>query len=246
MECAKKREIMPNRYIRANAIESEAVNALSWQGEVFYRRLLNRVDDFGRFHSNPNILRASIFPLQLEKVSVADVIRLMKECEDNGLLFTYSVDGKGCIVMFRWEQGRAKHSDYPDPPIELIERMKTYVYTNKHMETYVPGSDSDTDTDSDAARARARGLPESLSTPAMQRLWPNWLQHWSETFARGNPMPEQTAHAHLRALVAMGPERACAAIKNAITRGLREPAEPLGGGTSKTTSSRNEPALTIV
>ena len=59
---------MPNRYIREAAIESEGVNALSWQGEVFFRRLLNRVDDFGRFTASLALLRANIFPLQLDKV----------------------------------------------------------------------------------------------------------------------------------------------------------------------------------
>lgn len=96
-----------------------------------------------------------------------------------------------------------------------------------------------------ALRGRAT-LPESLGTPAMQQLWPDWLQHWSETFARGKPMPEQTAHAQLRALVAIGPERACAAINNAIARGLREPAEPLAGSNGKAAKPQREPKLTIV
>ena len=69
-------------------------------------------------------------------------------------------------------------------------------------------------------------LPVSLTSPDMIKLWPNWLVHWSETFANGKAMPEQTAHAQLRSLVTIGPERAAAAINNAITRGLREPAEP--------------------
>ena len=124
---------MPNRYIRESAIESEAVNSLSWQAEVFWRRLLNRADDFGRFTANPALLRASIFPLQLDCVSEADVQRLLAECEAAGLLFSYSHSCKRFIVMNKWEKGRAKESKYPPPDDDTIKRMQTYVYRCSHM-----------------------------------------------------------------------------------------------------------------
>ena len=123
---------MPNRYIRESAIESESVNSLSWMGEIFYRRLLNRADDFGRFTANTALLRASIFPLQLDRVRETDISRLLVECEQSGLLFQYAADGKATLVLNRWEQGRAKESKYPTPPTSVYERMKTYVYMSKH------------------------------------------------------------------------------------------------------------------
>jgi hypothetical protein len=139
---------MPNRYTRESAIESESVNSLTWMGEVFYRRLINRADDFGRHSADARILRAKIFPLQLDRVTERDVIRLLKENEDAGLLFTYLCDGKQFLVMNKWEKGRAKESDYPDPPPEVCEHMRTYVYKRKQMRTHAPDSDSDSDSDS--------------------------------------------------------------------------------------------------
>ena len=124
---------MPNRYVRESAIESESVNSLSWQAEVFFRRLLNRVDDFGRFTANTALLRASIFPLQLDRVTEADVQRLLSECEAAGLLFSYSYACKRFIVMNKWEKGRAKESKYPPPDEDTIKRMQTYVYRCSHM-----------------------------------------------------------------------------------------------------------------
>jgi hypothetical protein len=124
---------MPNRYIRASAIESEPVNALTWQGEVFYRRLLNRADDFGRYTANTNLLRASLFPLQLDRVSVKDTKRLLDECAKVGLVFLYESQGKPLLVMNKWEKGRALNSEYAAPPPEVMERMKTYVYRCLHM-----------------------------------------------------------------------------------------------------------------
>lgn len=140
---------MPNRYVRESAIESERVNALSWQGEVFFRRLINRVDDFGRFTASIQLLRASLFPLQLERVSEKDVQRLLNESEENGLLATYEVEGKRYLSLAKWEQGRAKASKYPQPPANIHERLQTYVYKLGHMTVDAPDPDSDPDNDTD-------------------------------------------------------------------------------------------------
>jgi hypothetical protein len=141
---------MPNRYIREDAIESEALNSVSWQAEVFYRRLLNRVDDFGRFTANRSLLRASIFPLQLDKVRDSDMPRLLAECEKAGLLFVYSADSKTWLVVNKWEKGRAATSKVPPPPVHICERMKTFVYGCSQIQTDAPDSDTDSDTDTDS------------------------------------------------------------------------------------------------
>jgi hypothetical protein len=153
---------MPNRYIRESAIESEPVNSLSWAAEVFYRRLLNRVDDFGRFSANPSMLRAMLFPLQISKVSEGDVSKYLSECCKAGLVFIYRSEGKSLLVVNKWEKGRAKHSRYAEPPADICERMKTFVYGCKHKSTNAPDSDSDTDDDTDTdAGANAGASPTS-------------------------------------------------------------------------------------
>ena len=154
---------MPNRYVRESAIESEPVNSLSWQAEVFFRRLLNRVDDFGRFTANTALLRAFIFPLQLDRVTEADVQRLLSECEAAGLLFIYSSSGKQFIILNKWEKGRAKESKYPPPDADTIKRMQTYVCRCSHMSpTPTPTPTPTPITDSDkrqAPPAGGAGLP---------------------------------------------------------------------------------------
>ncbi len=149
---------MPNRYIRESAIESEAVNALSWQAEVFWRRLLNRADDFGRFTANTALLRASIFPMQLDRVTEADVQRMLAECEAAGLLFVYSSSCKRFIILNKWEKGRAKESKYPPPDDDTIKRMQTYVYRCSHMSpTPTPTPTPTPITDSDKRQAPPAG-----------------------------------------------------------------------------------------
>lgn len=235
---------MPNRYIRQSAIESEAVNSLSWQGEVFYRRLLNRADDFGRFTATPQILRASIFPLKLDRVRDADISRLLAECETAGLLFVYSVDGKRLLVVNKWEKGRAKHSDYAEPPPDVIQRMKSFVYACKHKCADAPDSDSDSDSDTDAASdsgtAGARfGLPDSLNTAAFRERWVRWQTYWADNFNHFKPMPEPTAHQQLRELSQLGNiDAAIEAINNAIAKGFRKPAPAFTNGNAAPAPAR--------
>jgi len=146
---------MPNRYIRESAIESERVNALSWQAEVFYRRLLNRVDDFGRYTAHADLLRAAIFPLQLSIVSGADVAKLLLECEHAGLVSTYMAgDSKQYLAIHKCEKGRALTSKYPDPPPEICERLHADANGCKQTQTNVPINDYDPDSDSDSAFKR--------------------------------------------------------------------------------------------
>ena len=191
---------MPNRYIRESAIESEGVNSLSWQAEVFYRRLLNRVDDFGRFTASVKLLRASLFPLQLEKVSEKDIEKLLKEAAKAGLLATYIVDNKPLLALAKWEQGRAKVSKYPPPPADICKHLQTYAYKRSHPSSDAPDSDSDSDSDSDPdsdnKQPAAAGewellhsvdLPESLRTPECLKAARDWLEYKAERGQRYKP-----------------------------------------------------------
>lgn len=140
---------MPNRYVREDAIESERVNKLSYQAEVFYRRLINRVDDFGRFTANRELLRAMIFPLKLSEVTGEDIGKLISECENADLLSTWAQDGRQFLIMHTWERGRAKQSKYPSPPQSITDRLSAFVYRCSQGVTNVPDTDSDSDPDSD-------------------------------------------------------------------------------------------------
>ena len=81
---------------------------------MFLRRLFNRVDDYGRISASTQILRASLFPLQLERVSEKKVEGLLVDLEKAGLIGIYQVDSKKFLQVAKWEQGRAKASRYPE------------------------------------------------------------------------------------------------------------------------------------
>jgi len=106
---------VPNRILREGILSSERVALLTWQEEVFYRRLMSVVDDFGRFHANPKLLRSACYPLHIDKVSDADIGKWLTSCVTAALVSVYPApDGKRYLEMhdFR-QQTRAKVSKYP-------------------------------------------------------------------------------------------------------------------------------------
>ena len=134
---------MPNRILREGILSSERVAQLNWQEEVFYRRLMSVVDDFGRFDANPKLLRATCYPLLIDRVSDADIGKWITNCVNAGLVSVYSAraeaavrkgspscgepaDGSGGPLKqylqlhdFR-QQTRAEKSKYPAPPSTCI------------------------------------------------------------------------------------------------------------------------------
>jgi hypothetical protein len=113
---------MPNRILREGILSSERVALLTWQEEVFYRRLMSVVDDFGCFHANPKLLRSACYPLQIDKVSDADIGKWLASCAEAALVSVYPApDGKRYLQMLDFrQQTRAKISKYPAPPSTCI------------------------------------------------------------------------------------------------------------------------------
>lgn len=210
---------MPNRYLRESYIGSESVNALSWQAEVFWTRLLVAVDDWGRCEAHPKLLRAKIFPLRLDAVREADVSRLIAECEKAGLVRLYSDNGKEYLQMFKWEVGRALESKYPDPPgpylAECYINPRTSVRSRKQARAPAnkcPDSESDPDSDPESEPTLAQflaeippGIPHSFASnkyyAKKEKGFPrNWkvsfvprVVDWFREDALEHPSPQERA-----------------------------------------------------
>ncbi|MBL8226970.1 MAG: hypothetical protein JNL98_00775 [Bryobacterales bacterium] len=109
---------MPSRIIRETIITSERVDRLSQRAEVFYRRLLNVVDDYGRFDARPAILIAACYPLRAGLMGTEQIEAALAECVsgERPLIVLYTVDGKSYLEVqdFR-QQVRSNKSKYPDP-----------------------------------------------------------------------------------------------------------------------------------
>ena len=116
---------MPNRIIRDGILQSEAVAELSWAEEVFYRRLMSVVDDYGRYHALPKLLRAACYPLQIDKVSDSDIGKWIAGCVNAGLVRVYSAkDGKSYLEIVKFGQRVQSKSKFPEPPVISGEEEK--------------------------------------------------------------------------------------------------------------------------
>lgn len=104
---------MPNRIVRESILTSDKVDQLDAAAEVFYRRLLSKVDDYGRFDARPSILRTSLFPLRVDRVREADCSRWIAACEKAGLIALYSHDGKPYLEVLNTSWTKRSPSKFP-------------------------------------------------------------------------------------------------------------------------------------
>lgn len=128
---------MPNRMLR-DWTDSERMNSLSVHAERFFVRLIMKADDYGCFYADQRILKANLFPLLLDAVREADLLRWMAECQKAGLIVLYESSGKKYLQISDFNQRlRAKKSKYPLPtydchlsdirPLEVEEKLEVEV-----------------------------------------------------------------------------------------------------------------------
>jgi hypothetical protein len=107
---------LPNRILREGILTSERINDLSPAGELFYRRLMSVVDDFGRYPANLTLLRSAVYPLKPDLYDEARISEFLEECSRGELLRVYGVSGRRYLEMIDFRQRtRAMVSKYPAP-----------------------------------------------------------------------------------------------------------------------------------
>lgn len=150
---------MPSRVIRDGILESEAINSLSWEAELFYRRLMSIVDDFGRYNAHPMLLRSRCYPLQFDRVKDSDIHEWLEACKEVGLITLYSVENKPFLEMCRFNQRtRQQCSKFPGPDdcitnVGQRAAARGQVLSNAH-------EDEGEDEGEDETRKRASVLPK--------------------------------------------------------------------------------------
>ena len=165
---------MPNRILREGILSSERVAQLSWPAEVFYRRLISVVDDFGRYYATPMLLRAACYPLGLDRVSDSDIGKWLGETRKAALVGTYQVEGKSYLEVLDFrQQVRATKSRFPQMPSGCVADAQQ-VIADAHLDV-----DVDVDVDVSGARKRATRLESDWVLPKEYEVWaleaePTW------------------------------------------------------------------------
>lgn len=167
---------MPNRILREGIITSPRIARLSgWADEVFYRRLMSVVDDFGRFHADPGLLRAACYPRQLNKVSDSDIGKWLTACVTAALVRVYPAsDGESYLQLLDFrQQTRAKESRFPAPDSVCIADA-THTPSNRIADAPVYG-DGDVYEDGDGKKPRARRATLPCPDDVSAEVWADWL-----------------------------------------------------------------------
>lgn len=108
---------MPNRILREGILTSDRVDLLSDLAELFYRRFMSVVDDYGRFDGRLVVIRGACFPLRIDRVTERDICEWIDECEKVQLLERYIVAGKPYIQMLDFRQQVRSSGKYPEKPL---------------------------------------------------------------------------------------------------------------------------------
>lgn len=161
---------MPVRLLREGILTSDRVDLLSAVDEVFYRRLMSVVDDFGRYDGRPAILRSSMYPLRIERVREADIVRSLARCQEAGLIRLYNVSGKPYLEMLNFrQQVRAKASKYPsheesDDPSSSCEAPAKQMLATAHLDVVEDEDEDGTPKGPQGGLEEPEG-PEELPIP---------------------------------------------------------------------------------
>jgi hypothetical protein len=167
---------MPNRIVRDSILTSESVCSLGWPEEVFYRRLMSIVDDYGRCEANPQLLRSRCYPLQTDAVRVADITRWMAACHDAGLILVYAVQGKQYLEVSKFGQQQRSASKCPPPPTSDSNCYQSTA--DAHLDVSVVGVVS-------VVEGVVDKVPRKRSSPASEfprpddideQVWGDWLK----------------------------------------------------------------------
>ena len=113
----KEGDTVPNRIIKESICTSEDIAGLSMGAEILFYHLIVKVDDFGVYFGNEQIIKNTCFPLKSSEIKLKQVESWLNELIKAGLIFAYvAEDGKKYIQFVKWakhQQIRAKKSKYP-------------------------------------------------------------------------------------------------------------------------------------
>ena len=188
---------MPNRILR-DYTDSLAVNQLDYLGECLFVRLIQKADDFGRFHGNPTLLRSLLFPLK-NGLRDSDISARLAACEKAGLIRVYESSGKPFIEIRKFGQ-RLKEctkSKFPEPPKNDVIASSSELFrelpgtSGNFRELPAIFGDGDEDGKKRVTKVTQKEifsfsdqLPQHLQTESFRRKWQEW-----ENFRRKKRKP---------------------------------------------------------
>lgn len=157
---------MPNRIIRDGINRSSVIDRLDYEEEVFFRRLLNEHDDFGRFYGDSRLLRSALYAKRSDRVREADVTRWRDGCVAAGAIALYFIGSEPFVMVHKTSKPRAKRSKFPQPPLGVLCWRGSAESTE--LCSYVKDEDNLAST-TPCAHMRARAVSNPSLFPSSKR-----------------------------------------------------------------------------
>ncbi len=150
---------MPNRILR-DWTDSEVIDNLSVNAERFFTRLIMKVDDYGIFPANEQLLKSSLFPLKAD-IRSTDISLWIAECKKCGLLTTYLIAQKEYLQINNFKQTlRQKKQKYPPPVTCLAD--DTQVISECNASAHMKRNETETET-KQKFRCRGKSISKSIT-----------------------------------------------------------------------------------
>jgi hypothetical protein len=131
---------LPRRLLRDGILRSKRVNSLTAEAELFYRRLMSVVDDFGRYEADPEILLSACYPLNRMGICVADVTQMLRECVATApqLIRMYENGGSVYLEVVKFNQETRSKPKFPGPDDTQSRLICDAVATQLGQEDVIP------------------------------------------------------------------------------------------------------------
>lgn len=149
---------MPNRILR-DWTDSLAFDGLPAEAERLFVRILMKVDDFGRFHAHPQLLKSACFPLA-EDLRANTVAAWLTQLSDRQLVFSYkSGTGQYLAVRKFRQRARAESSKFPPPdgqPADWMPPDDGHLTVTCQSSDGHPRSEAETESETKTGASNAR------------------------------------------------------------------------------------------
>ncbi len=138
---------MPNRWLRDSILASRILAELSDFAERLFFRLLVVSDDFGRFNSDPAIVRSVCFPLRTDAIKCARIEKALDELIRSGIARFYLAVNKviGELVnftKFQHPSAEIESNEHPTSKPNRLIAIPMELHTSPNDLCYEPFSGS--------------------------------------------------------------------------------------------------------
>lgn len=104
---------MPQRFLRPTLKDSKKWNSLDWIAQSAYIRILNVVDDYGRYYGEPEILLGHLFSRRPD-VDLQTIDNICKQLFSCKLVEFYEADSEIYLQVTNWLEKARSKSKFPE------------------------------------------------------------------------------------------------------------------------------------